>query len=399
MRQSNCQSYRQNQNYVDMRKTRALIILAFSLLAGSCQAPQPTFGSSTSVPKRPKNVILMIGDGMGLAQISAAMYHNKNKLHLERMPVIGFHKSHAADNLITDSAAGATAFATGEKTFVGAIGMNKDSTVMRTILEQAEDRGLATGLVATSTIVHATPASFIAHQHSREMYEEIAADFLNVDIDLLIGGGKYYFDNREKDDRNLYMELVEKGYMVDDYFKTDFFTVKPDLTRNFAFFTANKQPLTAAAGRKYLPYASKLAVDFLSGRSKKGFFLMIEGSQIDWGGHANDGEMIIEEVLDFDRAIQRVLRFAERDGETLVVITADHETGGMAINPGSAFGDIKAAFNTNGHTATMVPVFAFGPYAENFAGIYENVEIYHKMKDALGFSELPVEAITTTSSR
>ena len=379
-----------------MRKSRALIILAFSLLAGSCQAPQPTFGGAPTAPKKPKNVILMIGDGMGLAQISAAMYHNKNKLNLERMPVIGFHKSYAANNLITDSAAGATAFACGEKTFVGAIGLNEDSTAMRTILEQAEDHGLATGLVATSTIVHATPASFIAHQYSREMYEEIAADFLEVDIDLFIGGGKYYFDNREKDDRNLYQELVEKGYMVDDYFKTDFFTVKPDITRNFAFFTANKQPLTAAAGRKYLPFASKLAVDFLAGRSKKGFFLMIEGSQIDWGGHANDGDMVIEEVLDFDRAIHRVLRFAERDGETLVIITADHETGGMAINPGSAFGDIKAAFNTNGHTATMVPVFAYGPYSHLFSGIYENMEIYHKMKEALGFAEQPVEAITSS---
>ena len=339
----------------------------------------------------------MIGDGMGLAQISAAMYHNKNKLHMERMPVIGFHKSYAADNLITDSAAGATAFACGQKTFVGAIGMNKDSVVMRTILEQAEDNGLATGLIATSTIVHATPASFIAHQHSREMYEEIAADFLDVDIDLIIGGGKYYFDNREKDDRNLYQELIDKGYMVDDYFKTDFFTVKPDITRNFAFFTANKQPLTAAAGRKYLPFASRLAVDFLNGRSKKGFFLMIEGSQIDWGGHANDGEMVIEEVLDFDRAIQRVLRFAERDGETLVIITADHETGGLAINPGSSFGDIKAAFNTNGHTATMVPVFAYGPYSELFAGIYENVEIYAKMKEALGFTDpATLEPIATS---
>ncbi len=381
-----------------MKNIRLTITIVCTLLAASCKGPEPVvYGSAPGAIKKPKNVILMIGDGMGLAQISAAMYHNKNKISLERFPVIGFHKSYAGNNLVTDSAAGATAFACGEKTFVGAIGMDMDSVPMRTILEQAEDHGLATGLVATSTIVHATPASFIAHRHSREMYEEIASDFLKTDIDLIIGGGKYYFDNREKDDRDLYAELEAKGYMVDDYFKTDFFTVKPDLNRNFAFFTANKQPLTAAAGRKYLPFASRLAVDYLSGRNKEGFFLMIEGSQIDWGGHANDGEMVIQEVLDFDRAIQRVLRFAQRDGNTLVIITADHETGGLAINPGSIMGDIKTAFTTNGHTAALVPVFAYGPCSQYFAGIYENVEIYHKMKEALGFTDQEIEAVTSSS--
>lgn len=335
--------------------------------------------------KKPLNVVLMIGDGMGLAQITAGMYGNKNKTALEQFPVIGFHKSYSKDNLITDSAAGATAFACGIKTFNGAIGVDFDTIPQKTILEECESRGLATGLIATSTIVHATPAAFIAHQPSREMYEEIAADFLKTDIDLFIGGGKHYFDNRETDNRNLYKELQAKGYYVNDYFNIDFNEVRPEFGNNFAYFTANKQPLPASSGRDYLPVASKLAVQFLKQRSNKGFFLMIEGSQIDWGGHANDGQMIVDEFIDFDKAIQKVIDFAKRDGNTLVIITADHETGGFSINEGSTMENMKFEFTTNGHTASLVPVFAFGPNAEAFSGIYENTEIFNKMLKILGF--------------
>ena len=330
----------------------------------------------------PKNIILMIGDGMGITQISAGMYSNDNYLNLERFPTIGLHKSYSGDNLVTDSAAGATAFSSGVKTYNGAIGVDMDSMPTTTILEMAEAAGMPTGLVATASIVHATPASFYAHAKSRSSYEEIAADLMNTDIDLFIGGGAKYFERRESDSLNLSSELRARGRSVSSFVDTDFKDLKVDRAKTLAYYTADSEPLPFSQGRNYLVKASELAVDFLHDRdtSDLGFFLMIEGSQIDWGGHSNDSEYIIAEMLEFDRAIGRVLDFAQRNGETLVIVTADHETGGYAINNGSSLGDIKGAFTSDYHTADLIPVFAFGPGAEQFSGIYENTAIFDKMK-------------------
>jgi alkaline phosphatase len=327
----------------------------------------------------------MIGDGMGLTQITAGMYANGNRIELEKFPIVGLHKSYSSDNLVTDSASGATAFACGVKTYNGAIGVNPDTVAVKTILEEAEEKNYATGLVATSTIVHATPASFIAHQKQRKMYEEIAADFLKTDIDFFLGGGKKYFDRREKDERNLYEELRAKGYVVSDYFQEDLKDVEIDNTKKFAYLTSDDDPLPVAQGRDYLPLASKKAVDFLDKQEDKPFFLMIEGSQIDWGGHANNSNYIITEMLDFNEAIANVLEFAKADGETLVIVTADHETGGYSINPGSTMDSLVTEFTTDYHTAVMIPVFAYGPGAELFSGIYENTAIYNKMRKAYGW--------------
>lgn len=327
----------------------------------------------------------MIGDGMGLTQITAGMYSNGNKLELEKFPVVGLHKSYSSDNLVTDSASGATAFACGIKTYNGAIGVNPDTVAVKTILEEAEEKNYATGLVATSTIVHATPASFIAHQKQRKMYEEIAADFVKTDIDLFIGGGKKYFDRREKDGRNLYEELAAKDYVVSDYFQEDFKNIEIDPTKKFAYLTADADPLPVAQGRDYLPSASKKSAEFLAAQDDKPFFLMIEGSQIDWGGHANNSDYIVTEMLDFNKAIGEILKFAAADGETLVIVTADHETGGYSINPGSTMDSLITEFTTDYHTAVMIPVFAYGPGAELFSGIYENTAIFDKMRMAYGW--------------
>jgi alkaline phosphatase len=332
---------------------------------------------------KPKNIILLIGDGMGITQITAGMYMNNNKLNLEKFPVIGLHKSYAFNKLVTDSAAGATAFSCGVKTYNGAIGVDSDTIPVRTILEIAESKGMATGMVATSTIVHATPASFIAHQKSRQMYEEIAADFLDTEIDFFIGGGKRYFDRRESDDRNLYKELQEKDYIVSDYFKQDLVKCELSWKKNFAYFTADNDPLQVSQGRDYLFLASKMGMAFLRNHSDKGFFLMIEGSQIDWGGHANDSDYIVSEMIDFDRTIGEVLKFAQKDGETLVIVTADHETGGYSITQESEMGNLITAFTTDYHTADLIPVFAYGPGASAFSGIYENTAIFDKMRKAL----------------
>jgi alkaline phosphatase len=363
--------------------TRVLFLSVLLVVAG-CRTTRTTQWSSAELPK-PKNIILMIGDGMGITQITAGLYSNKNHLHLERCPVVGLIKTYSSDDLVTDSAAGATAFSTGKKTFNGAVGVGPLKRPLQTILELAEEKGLSTGMVATSEITHATPASFIAHQPDRNQYEAIAEDFLQTEIDLFIGGGKKYFADR-KDNRDLTYELRGLNYLLLDL-NTPFDEIELEPYQNLAYFTANEAPGRNLKGRDYLPAASEFAAKTLADRSEKGFFLMVEGSQIDWGGHANNADYIITEVLDFDRAIGKILDFAQKDGETLVVITADHETGGFAINKGSEMeaGKLRTGFTTGGHTADLIPVFAFGPGAEAFAGIYENTEIYDKIKAAFGF--------------
>ena len=373
-------------------KNTALIIFFLSILA--CN-PKPTQDADLyilpeiTIKTHPKNIILLIGDGMGITQITAGMYKNGNKLNLEKFPIVGLHKSYASNNLVTDSAAGATAFACGVKTYNGAIGVTPDTIPVKTILEEAEEYGLATGMVSTSSIVHATPASFIAHQKLRKMYEPIAADFLKTEIDYFVGGGKAYFDNRD-DGRVLSDELKAKGYFYSDYLEKEFHELDINFDKNFAYLTAYKEPLQLSQGREYLLAASQTAPLFLNNHSENGFFLMIEGSQIDWGGHANDSEYIITEMIEFDDAVGRILEFAEEDGETLVIVTADHETGGYAINMGSTQDSIVAGFTSTYHTACLIPVFAYGPGSEIFGGIYENTAIYNKMRQAFDFEAMKV---------
>ncbi|SMO49048.1 alkaline phosphatase [Fodinibius sediminis] len=350
--------------------TLQFILLLVIATGCSSQAHDP------QAPPRVKNVILMIGDGMGTAQIYAGLTANRGSLNLEKATHTGFVKTYASDKYVTDSAAGATAYATGHKTYNGAIGVDSTGKPVPSILEVAEQQGLATGLVATSSITHATPASFIAHQPSRDMAEEIAADFLSTDIDVFIGGGREYFSDRE-DGQDLLEELRARNYKV----STDL----REITRTSDGKLAGFLPVRRwSEGRgDQLPETSQTAINLLN-QKKKGFFLMIEGSQIDWGSHDNDLQYTIEEMLDFDKTIGDVLEFAEQDGETLVVITADHETGGLTLKDGSLeTGEVKGAFSTGGHTGTLVPVFSYGPGAENFSGIYENTTIYDRLMDAL----------------
>lgn len=343
--------------------------------------------------KLPKNIILMIGDGMGISQITAGMYTNGNKLNLERCKVIGLIKTNSEDDLITDSAAGATAFATGKKTKNGMISQAmKDSADYKTFIEYAEENNKATGIVVTSTVTHATPASFYAHYPRRyKANEPISAQFVNSGIEVLIGGGEKYFEKR-KDDRNLYDELKIKNYTILDTLTQDFST--EGITK-LVYLYSRTQPgkLVFEKGDKkpsrgpILPLATEKAIEVLQ-KDNNGFFMMVEGSQIDWGGHDNNSQYIINEMIDFDNTIKKVLDFADQNGETLVIITADHETGGYAIIDGNLDGtDLVGGFSTEHHSAAMIPVFAYGQGAENFAGIYDNTQIFYKMMEAFQFSE------------
>lgn len=330
--------------------------------------------------KRPKNVIMMIGDGMGVAQVFAGLTANGGHLFLDNFKQVGFSKTQSSDKYITDSAAGGTALSTGHKTYNGAIGVNTDTIAIKTILEMAEEKGLATGLVSTSAITHATPASYIAHQGSRGSYEDIAADFLKTDIEVFIGGGYKHFAERA-DKRDLTKELQQKGYQV----LRNMDEIALIKTGKLAGLIADEHNGRAPKRKMNLPLSAKTALNILK-HNKKGFFIMIEGSQIDWGGHQNSTIYIVNEMLDFDQTIGQALEFAANDGETLIIITADHETGGFAIVGGDMeSGMVKGAFATGDHTAVMVPVFAYGPGAENFTGIMENTDIPRKIMNLMGF--------------
>lgn len=361
------------------------IIYLQLLLALLGLASWRSYTSIKLAPTTPKNIILMIGDGMGLAQISASNYNQGNSTIFEWFPVVGLQKTTSSDNLITDSAAAATAMACGKKTYNNAIGLDSAACSCKTILEEASDKGLATGLVVTSSIVHATPAAFVSHVKARNFYEEIAEDFMKSKLDFFIGGGRQFFYRRDKDNRNLITELSNQGFAIYDYFNDELNRVTPSPTKRFGFFTADNQPLPASQGRDYLPLAAKMAIKYLPARSLKGFFLMIEGSQIDWAGHANQAYPLLDEMKDFEITITKMVEFAKKDGETLLIVTGDHDAGGASINEGSAMKKLNVQFTTNGHTGTMIPIFAYGPGAELFRGIYDNTEIYYKMKQSFGW--------------
>lgn len=358
-----------------IKKTPGLVVLLSLILTVS--------GISVPTPKGPKpvkNIILMIGDGMGTAEIYAGYTLNHGHLNLERIRNIGFSKTYST-SYITDSGAGGTAISTGNKTYNGAIGVDSTGKPARTILEWAEGYGKATGLVATCAITHATPASFISHQAKRSDYELIAEDFLKMDIDVFIGGGRDHFQKR-KDSVDLTVKLREMGYTVA-------FTLEDIKNASAAPVAALlapvHQPKWLEGRGNQLTESVDQAIRLLS-TDKDGFFLMIEGSQIDWGGHANDVNYIATEMVDFDQAIGAALDFAQNNGETLVVITADHETGGLGLNGGNFLtGEVKGGFTSTDHTGVMVPVFSYGPRSEIFTGIQENTDLFYKMIDAFGF--------------
>ena len=329
---------------------------------------------------RAKNVILMIGDGMGITQVSGTMTVSGNKLNMTTTKNIGFARTQSYDNYVTDSAAGGTAIASGKKTRNGMIGMGPDSINVEPITELLRrKKKMSYGLVSTSAVTHATPASFVAHNINRNDYEGIALDFVRYQPDVFIGGGKSNFVKR-RDQRNLVKVLENDGYEV-VFTMEDLRKVK---TEKVAGLLADGHLPRYSEGRDYmLAEATNAALGILS-RNDNAVFLMVEGSQIDWGGHDNNPQYVIEETYDFDLAVGVALQFAARDKNTLIIVTADHETGGMALTGGNLEDrSVLASFSTNGHTGVVVPVFSFGPGAENFTGFFDNTEYYVKIKETL----------------
>lgn len=337
--------------------------------------PILTLGSCTmqKQEQKPENLIIFIGDGMGVAQVYAGMTASGFTMTFPSFPFTGFSITNSLDSYITDSAAGATALSTGEKTNNGMIAMRPDSTILETIMEIAKKKGLSTGVISTSAITHATPAGFIAHDLSRGSYEDIAKDYLKGGADVFIGGGKANFTNR-KDSLDLTLDLKKAGYDV--VYTLD--ELNKSTSNRIAGLMADFHMPFIAEGRdtSYLADATSKAIEVLS-KNPKGFVLMVEGSMIDFAGHSNDAPKIIDETLDMDRAVKRAFNFARQNEKTLIVVTADHETGGLTLIDGNVKGKSSvAAFSGEGHTAVMVPVFAFGPGAVNFTGVHQNTALF-----------------------
>ncbi len=357
-----------------------MLACAFLFISISCSAPESA---------QPKNIILLIGDGMGLSQVSSSYYYGDATPNFSRFKHIGLINTSASSHKITDSAAGATAFASGKKSYNGAIGVNSDTVSIPTILEIAEKLNLSTGVVATSTITHATPASFYAHAKSRGMYEEIAKQLATSEVDYAAGAGLRHFKNRD-DGANYYDTLDAREVILDTTSLTTIDKICAECKYMY-LDTGGAMPRIIDGRGDYLSDATRLGLDHLS-RNEDGFFLMVEGSQIDWGGHANNAEYLTTELLDFDKVIGLALDFAEKDGNTLVIVTADHETGGFSLSSTpmddgawSDYNQVTGTFSTGGHTTTLIPVFAYGPGADKFGGIYENTEIFHKMLETTGW--------------
>lgn len=335
----------------------------------------PTY-KSDGANKKVKNIIFLIGDGMGLAQIQAGLTANHGQLNIDQCRNIGFSQTRAANSDNTDSAAGATAMACGEKTNNRFIGMDVQGKPLVNLPDKLANYGIKSGIISVGDITDATPAAYYAHAIDRDSSKLIAADLLTSNIDVLIGSNQKSFLNNT--DKDLMSKLSAKKYNLFTSL-TDLKNAKSKQGKQLVLLPdAETRPVMNGRG-DMLRESLKQTIGILA-PNKAGFFIMTEGAQIDYGGHANNLPYVVTEMLDFDKTIAEALKFADEDGETLVIITADHETGGLSLlDVSTAKGMVSGAFSTNDHTSINVPVFAYGPHAQDFNGTYQNTEIFNKI--------------------
>lgn len=383
-------------------------IIAIAMLAIFCAASC----CNTADKPQVKNVIYLIGDGMGFGAVTSLLLSEDEATGFEEAHVIGLSETCSANNYVTDSAAGGTALATGTRTNNGYVGADPDGNQLTSVLRKAQTLGKKTAIVVNTTLTEATPGAFYGGVTSRKMVYDIAKQFTESGVDLAIGGGLDHFIGRP-DSVDLTATLIEKGYDVylnwETVLKTDsdkFVGILPlyDLHRR----EENNGTASAAEGQEvclaaqlaamnedanathlseptvYLEKATAKALDVLSRNNKDGFFLMIESAIIDGYGHNNDSDGMIVEMKEFNCTLRQMIAYVNEHPETLLVVTADHETGGTGVyynghTPGNE-GPIKLNFSTSGHTGTVVPIFAYGAGAENFAGIMKNTDIPKKIE-------------------
>ncbi len=317
---------------------------------------------------------------------------------MEKLPVTGLMKTHSANSSITDSAAAGTALACGIKTNNGMIGMDPDKKSYQNLLEAAQEKNKRTGIIATSAVSHATPASFGSHVESRGKEQQISVQILEHHINVIFGGGKkHWVSQSRKDKRDLIDEAKDKGYVIVGN-KQQMQQVDAD----YVLGLFNDGALTTFSPEPTLGEMTRKAIDLLSNDRKNpesnldiaggdyGFFLMVEGSQIDWACHANNADNCIKQTLLFDLAVREAVEFAKKDKRTLVVITADHECGGLTVFGGNVGKEgPRVKWSTGGHSAADVPVYAFGPGSERFSGVMDNTKLAMKIAEVMGVKKFP----------
>lgn len=346
----------------------------------------------------PKNIILMIGDGMGVSQVTAGRIV-KGELAMERLKTIGLMTTHSADALVTDSAAAVTAMATGRKTRNQSLSVSPEGEPLKTVAEYARDQDKAVGLVAACSLTHATPAGFAAHVSSRYMQQEIAEQIVAADFQVLFGGGRAWFlpepENEVAEQPSADQPAAEYGKFETSAGKrTDGKNLLNELRRQMpvaetpdAFYELGDTDRAAAllwtlhpppASHRSVSLAEQTvaALEILA-RDQDGFFLMVEGSQIDWAGHDRNRQWLLEEMVDFDNAVAAAADFISIHPDTLLIVTSDHECGGFALHDGRIEKRTldAAGFTRGQHTGTMVPVFSSGPGSARFCGIMDNTEM------------------------
>ncbi|MBM1105080.1 alkaline phosphatase [Aurantibacter crassamenti] len=320
---------------------------------------KPSFASDQK-DNEVENVILLIGDGNGITQISATSLANNGELSLTKLKSIGFLKTQSSDDFTTDSAAAGTALATGEKVPNRAIGVDANGSPIENLTELLSRKKFVSGIVTTDNVAGATPSSFYAHQKDRDMSDEIGKDLVNSKISFFVSRGLWDANTNKNIDSFEMMPSLE--------------SLGSSKKKRLSYLMNDNSELASAA-KNTLRYLKS---------SKKQFFLMIEGAKIDSYGHENDISGVIRESIQFDRAIAEALKFADQNPKTLVIITADHETGGLTIPQGNIENhEIEGEFSTRDHTAVMVPIFAYGPRSNEFQGVYENNLVFSKILKVL----------------
>ena len=374
---------------------------------------------NNNVAEKPqvKNVIYLIGDGMGFGAVSSLLLSEDSVTGFEQAPVIGLSETCSANNYVTDSPAGGTALACGIRTKNGYLGVDPEGKPLTSILRKAQAMGKRSGIVVNTVLTEATPAAFYAGVTSRSMSFDIAKQFTESGVDVAIGAGLEPFIKRP-DSLDLTATLINKGYDVHLDWKTvlgttskKFVGILPmgDVHRrnesgNTTAGAADGAEVCLAAKLAasseengdttrlseptvYLEKATAKALEVLSNDNRQGFFLMIESAIIDGYGHNNDSEGMIEEMKEFDNTLRQLVAYVNQHPETLLVVTADHETGGTGVSYKSyevgSTTPVQLSFSTKGHTGTVVPVFAYGAGAEAFAGIMKNTDLPKKMEELM----------------
>lgn len=331
----------------------------------------PTY-KTDGVSKKVKNVILLIPDGTSLPQYYAAFTANKGKLNVFNMKSTGLSKTNSSNAYITDSAPGSTAFATGVKTKNTFVGVDHMGKALARIPDIIADKGLVSGLISTGDVTDATPADFYAHSDNRNSSEPILKDFAASKTKILIGGPTSGLSQE-----NL---LKFKETKIDLY--QDLKSVNKITNRTLIIDPLASQRVSQRGN--WLADAFDLTLNDLK-NNKKGFFMMVEASQTDGGGHSNNIEQLVTELLDFDHVVGKAMKFADENKETLVIVVGDHETGGLTLLDGNLKeGWIFGNFSTNDHTSIPSSVFAYGPNSKEFTGLFENTEIFNKIMEAYG---------------